>query len=317
VFVASTFWETVAFAELTIDDFALPKRGWYQDQAILWPLLAACVVLGIWLRARDWKKYQSAKMLEEQCDEIEEELVEEEVEFEEELDERDEEEHEPESRDGFTLVELLVVVAIISLLASIGVTNYQAAVIKAKVVATQSNMRVIEEAIIQYRNDFGNYPAFARARPGHVNENVIGGMVRRLSVLTTPIKYITSIPLDPFPVTKTSDGSSLSFFDTYDYADSDSMLVFPQTREVIGGNTSGSKWRLASPGPDCIQAFGGIVATGGMKSVSNPLGVDYDPTNGIISFGDIVRVSQEPEKRGTLPGIQRVPTYIEHFRNYD
>jgi len=305
-----------------MDDFSLPKRAWYQDLSILWPLLAACVLLAVWLRARDWKKYQAAKRQEEPLEEIEEELLEEDVEFEDGLDEvyedetECESEDETETRDGFTLVELLVVVAIISLLAAIGVTNYQGAVVKAKVVATHSNMRVIEEAIVQYRNDFGNYPAFARARPGHVNENVIVGMVRRLSVLTTPIKYITSVPLDPFPVMKTSDNASLSFFDTYDYADSDSMLVFSQTRKEIGGLTSGAKWRLASPGPDCIQAYGGLTADSGAKSVGNPLGVDYDPTNGIVSFGDIVRVSQEPEKRGSLPGIQRVPTYIEHFRNY-
>lgn len=306
---------SLAMAGRPLSDFTLPVLPWYLNQGILYPMLVVALVIAIVLRTHYWRKSQQQARSDdtEESEQIEQMNAQEPM-AEEVSDEESNDLTKEGDSSGFTLVELIVVVAIVSLLSAIGVSNYMMATIRAKVAACHSNMRVIEGAIMQYRNDFGKYPAFYRAdnSEGFNAWLVIVPMTRRLSVLTTPISYIRTVPRDPFPVQECSDNTSILFFDTFDYADADSLATFGND---ISGKTSGSSWRLSSPGPDQIQAFGGFTAEAGRESVSNLLGVDYDPTNGIISFGDIVRVG-ERDPRGTLPAIQRVPNYEEHFRRF-
>ena len=49
-------------------------------------------------------------------------------------------------------------------------------------------------------------------------------------------------------------------------------------------------WRMVSAGPDRIQTYGS----------SNPVppGCNYDPTNGTVSYGDIVRVGPKSSDPG-------------------
>ena len=60
---------------------------------------------------------------------------------------------------GFTLVELLVVVAIIGLLASIAIPAMQNAVDKSKQKATMGDMRQIGQGLSLYEVDFSYYPS--------------------------------------------------------------------------------------------------------------------------------------------------------------
>jgi general secretion pathway protein G len=60
---------------------------------------------------------------------------------------------------GFTLVELLVVVAIIGILASIAVVNLQSALDKSKQRRTMTNIRSVATAIMAYGADLGFLPA--------------------------------------------------------------------------------------------------------------------------------------------------------------
>jgi type II secretion system protein G len=60
---------------------------------------------------------------------------------------------------GFTLVELLVVVAIIGILASIAVVNLQSALDKSKQRRTMTNIRSVATAVMAYGADFGYLPA--------------------------------------------------------------------------------------------------------------------------------------------------------------
>ena len=60
---------------------------------------------------------------------------------------------------GFTLVELLVVVAIIGILASIAVINLQSALDKSRQRRTMTNIRSVATAIMAYGADFGYLPA--------------------------------------------------------------------------------------------------------------------------------------------------------------
>lgn len=62
-------------------------------------------------------------------------------------------------RRGFTLIELLVVMAIIATIASIAAPRYFRSLEKAKETALRSNLKVMREAIGQYQEDTGRWPA--------------------------------------------------------------------------------------------------------------------------------------------------------------
>ncbi len=58
---------------------------------------------------------------------------------------------------GFTLIEMLVVVLIIGILASVALPQYQMAVTKAKVAAILPIMRAFKDALMEYKLQHGDY----------------------------------------------------------------------------------------------------------------------------------------------------------------
>ena len=79
---------------------------------------------------------------------------------------------------GFTLIELMVVMALIVILASIGLTVYTNSVIRAKESVLKEDLFRLRDGIDQYYSDKGKYPA-------------------TLQDLVSD-KYLRSIPVDPF-----------------------------------------------------------------------------------------------------------------------
>lgn len=59
---------------------------------------------------------------------------------------------------GFSLIELIVVIAIIATLVAIAMPRYQSSVENAELVALKSNLRVLRESIDRYGEDRGEYP---------------------------------------------------------------------------------------------------------------------------------------------------------------
>lgn len=79
---------------------------------------------------------------------------------------------------GFTLIELMVVMAIIVILAGIGMTMYGNSVARAKEATLKEDLFRMRDAIDQYHADRNKYPA-------------------SLDALVTD-KYLRAIPVDPF-----------------------------------------------------------------------------------------------------------------------
>lgn len=86
---------------------------------------------------------------------------------------------------AFTLIELLIVVAIIGILAAIAVPNFLNAQLRAKIAGTQSDLRIMVDAMLQYHLDNGSY---------HMHRDGDGQQFP----LTTPIPYLNGFLYDRF-----------------------------------------------------------------------------------------------------------------------
>lgn len=171
-----------------------------------------------------------------------------------------------EAGGGFTLVELLVTVAIISLLTAIALPNFLNAQTRAKVARAKADMHTLGEALEIYCADNDTYPQAALILPRS-----------RLRPLTTPVSYLSALPRDPFP------SQVLFLTGVYRYGAMDLDVA--------------SRWVLASVGPDRVPSMDPIEFYPGYRPglfQGQVPGFDYliyDPTNGTLSRGDVIRAS--------------------------
>ena len=171
-------------------------------------------------------------------------------------------------RRAFTLIELLIVVAIIAILALIAVPNFLEAQTRSKVSRVKSDMRTVSIAWEAYHVDWNSYPEDQDDTLGASGE--FG-----YRQVTTPVAYITSIPTDPFPDTHLLDTSwEGGIAHHFEIA---SAQAWKEPYDA---------YAIASDGPDHDENFGGDNDRwpGGHSTMWA-----YDPTNGTISRGDIMR----------------------------
>lgn len=89
---------------------------------------------------------------------------------------------------GFTLMELMVVVAIIGILVSMAVPTYRSAVERAKETVLRQNLYVLRDCIDQYYADKGKYPDSLEALvdEGYLRHLPVDPMTERSDWVTVP-----------------------------------------------------------------------------------------------------------------------------------
>jgi len=193
---------------------------------------------------------------------------------------------------AFTLIELLIVVAIIAILAAIAVPNFLEAQVRAKVSRAKSDMRSVTIALESYRVDQNAYPLAAELDDPSVL--VIDGTAEVIEALvpfliTTPIAYISTLPTDPFPPLESPHANNGGPENTFHYLDRrtseargepDTLTEFHDALH-FAPNASVA-WMMFSHGPD-LDHDEDLTGTT-EPDLATAL---YDPTNGTTSNGDI------------------------------
>ena len=213
---------------------------------------------------------------------------------------------------AFTLIELLIVVAIIAILAAIAVPNFLEAQVRAKISRTKADLRTIATGLETYYVDYNQYPYASAINTSGTLEQINNEMAPThkflSSMITTPVSYLNGIPQDVFA----------TGFDRYElrhffYA----PLALEKRRQGVDGfpadnlywpgppnhtdpNTTATlgafelrlqylgMWTMWGCGPDLDRTDLSPSKIGGPLSTNWHLGF-YDPTNGTVSNGDVFR----------------------------
>ncbi|MDX2175362.1 MAG: prepilin-type N-terminal cleavage/methylation domain-containing protein [Candidatus Sumerlaeia bacterium] len=195
---------------------------------------------------------------------------------------------------AFTLIELLIVVAIIAVLAAIAVPNFLEAQTRAKISRVKGDFATIATAMESYCVDSGHYPTNGRS----------------VVALSTPLAYVTTTPLwDPFAPTTDPDvnASGYGYMNFWEPGASE-FFVFPVLPGAAGLAVKDCAWLLVSRGPDgflesqdkATRAFTPETIRAAVLEMATGDYV-YDPTNGTASEGDVPRTRKGELTRALAP----------------
>ncbi len=202
-------------------------------------------------------------------------------------------------RSAFTLIELLIVVAIIAILAAIAVPNFLEAQVRAKISRVRGDMRSVATALESYMSDNGTY---VNDSDEALDDLAASHKQHGLQLLTTPIAYISSVPKDPFLKNMTGGG----YLECASGADHQGWDGPYGAYSAQGSESPVQCYLLFSSGPSPTMEEATI------NNDQFPWGTtchSYDATNGTKSPGDIYRAGGSYKQgRYTLDG-QRNGTF--------
>ena len=185
-----------------------------------------------------------------------------------------------QKRHAFTLIELLIVVAIIGILAAIAVPNFMNARLRAQIARVFGDMKALSTAMEMYGLDNNNkYP--------HTNTTNVS-VFKPFQRLTSPIAYMASLPArDPFILkmfetsdTNTRAGVSPSWWDPY-------LLVTFSTPTMYGGDNPELGMYAVGPLQYFIDSVGPDNIYDPYENSWGRAWVPYTSTNGLKSRGEI------------------------------
>jgi len=220
---------------------------------------------------------------------------------------------------AFTLIELLIVVAIIAILAAIAVPNFLEAQVRSKVSRARTDMRTMATAIEAYRVDTNRYPYtihdFNADLDGYGLQYRVDDTLTLPVCITTPVAYITSLVPDVFKIGKSISGPNTgpSLGKAYvhgDPRDATFMYLNLQQDEQWSLEGSPSFYSYTTPGSSGYRQMD-VWGLWQMRSVGptaeypgNPnypgasytsVNAIYDATNGTVSLGQVIRTQKSTE----------------------
>ena len=174
-------------------------------------------------------------------------------------------------RFAFTLIELLIVVAIIGILAAIAVPNFLNAQLKAKISRVRADMKAVQISLEAYKIDHNTYlPHHAHPAGQSWNRNIY-------SYLTTPVAYLNAEAEDGFnPAGEVwpDDPFAQSHLPIYCYKASQFYRSHPEFYDV-------------TPDDEVAIAFG--VYSYGPDKDWDDVSIFYQLSNGLRSTGDLAQ----------------------------
>ncbi|RJP28275.1 MAG: prepilin-type N-terminal cleavage/methylation domain-containing protein [Candidatus Omnitrophota bacterium] len=185
-------------------------------------------------------------------------------------------------KSAFTLIELLIVVAIIGILAAIAVPNFLNAQMRAKIAKVEGDFKAIATGLEMYRLDNGRYIS----RAGNIS------WPYRFHPLTTPVSYLSQGRWpDPFaPQTAVMpDGDPMNYvYESKGWPEAPVAYFGNKIRRsphtFLHGRENSLEYALISAGPDAD-----LQADSGAKSQPQDVFFLYAGSNGLMSNGDIIR----------------------------
>jgi prepilin-type N-terminal cleavage/methylation domain-containing protein len=178
---------------------------------------------------------------------------------------------------AFTLIELLIVVAIIGILAAIAVPNFLNAQVRAKVAKTEANQKAVATALEMYYLDHNSYvPMYSYGGATNWNEYA------SYNSLTTPVSYLsnTSAVNDPFASVQHKDEQANTYDQKFEYTPRKKGMG---TSLPAVNKHAADMYFIEGVGPDTVDSIPGSTNYPGKPTRCAP----YDPSNGISSKGDI------------------------------